>query len=66
MYEQGNFLHPHKLQEIPFSVNGNCGFPLVNALKQQYTGLDGGYDEVFANSEFTADIRLEVCSLLSV
>ena len=57
---QGAALRSHELREILFSVNGKCGYLLDNALKQQYTGLDGMDDRVFDNPEPTVNIRLEV------
>ena len=51
-----------ELQEIiPFSVNGTCGYPLNDALKKQYTGLDGRDDKMFINCKSSISIRLEVC-----
>jgi len=49
------------LQEvIPFSVNGVCGYSLANALKKQYTGLDGRDDKMFVYCKSSIFIRLEV------
>ena len=55
-------LSPEELQEtIPFSVNGGCGYPLKDALKKQYTGLDGRDDKMFVNCKSSISIRVEVC-----
>jgi len=59
-------LSPEELQEtIWFSVNGVCGYPLKDALRKQYTGLEGRDDKMFANSKSSISIRLEVCPPLS-
>ena len=51
----------HELQEmILFRVNGKCGYPLRDALKKQYTGLDGRDDRMFVNFKSSISIRLEV------
>jgi len=49
-----------ELREILFSVNGKCGYPLGDALKKQYTTLDGWDDEMFDTPGSTINIRLEV------
>jgi len=54
-------LSEDELQEmILFGVNGVCGYPLVDALKKQYTGLDGRDDKMFTNCKSSISIRLEV------
>jgi len=54
-------LTEEELQEmIPFSVNGRCGYPLWDALKRQYTGLDGRDDKVFVGFKSSISLRLEV------
>ena len=56
--------HPvsqHDLQEmILFSVNGKCGYPLVDALRKQYRGLDGRDDKMFVDFKSSISLRLEV------
>ena len=60
-------LSQEELQElIPFSVNGVCGYPLVDALKKQYTGLDGKDDEMFIGFKSSISLRLEVRPLAPV
>jgi len=55
-----------ELQEmILFSVNGECGYPLKDALKKQYTGLDGRDDKMFVTCKSSISIRLEVRSSTS-
>ena len=55
-------LTEQELQEtILFSVNGVCGYPLRDALKKQYTGLDKRDEKVFVNCKSSISIRLEVC-----
>lgn len=63
---QGTALDQDELREILFTVNGNCGYPLADALKMQYAALDGWDDEVFETSRPTANIRLEVRRSASV
>jgi hypothetical protein len=54
-------LDPQELEElIRFSVNGRCGYPLEDALKKQYTGLDGKDDEMFVDCKSSIALRLEV------
>jgi len=49
------------LQEtIVFSVNGKCGYPLVDALRKQYRGLDGRDDKMFVDFKSSISLRLEV------
>lgn len=49
------------LQEIIlFGVNGECGYPLKDALCKQYTGLDGREEKVFVGFKSSVSIRLEV------
>ena len=56
-------LSQDELQEmILFSVKGVCGYSLVNALKKQYSGLDGRDDKMFVGSKSSISIRLEVRS----
>jgi hypothetical protein len=51
------------LQEmILFSVGGKCGYPLADALKKRYTGLDGRDSKVFVGFKSSISIRLEVRS----
>lgn len=64
-YEQGPPCSPHEVQEILFSVNGECGYPLKDALREQYTGLDGRYNEMFVDSR-VVNINLEVRPSMSV
>ena len=45
-----------------FSVNGVCGYPLADALKKEYHGLDGRDDKIFTKSGYSISIRVEVCS----
>jgi len=53
-------LSQHDLQEmILFRVNGRCGYPLVDALKKRYTGLDGRDDKMFVDFKSSISIRLE-------
>ena len=50
-----------QLQEmILFSVNGKCGYSLLDSLKKAYTGLDGRDDKVFTGAKSSISIRLEV------
>lgn len=57
-----SFLPQHELQEmVLFSVNGKCGYSLVDALKEQYDGLDGKDDKPFHKSASSFTMRLEVC-----
>ena len=54
-------LSPQELQAmILFRVNGRCGYPLADALKKQYTGLDGRDERMFADFKSSISIRLEV------
>ena len=49
------------LQEmILFSVGGKCGYPLMDALKKRYTGLDGRDNKVFVGFKSSISIRVEV------
>ena len=55
-------LSPQELQEmILFRVNGKCGYPLGDALKRQFTGLDGKDEKMFVGYKSSISIRLEVC-----
>ena len=45
---------------IPFRVNGNCGYPLKDALRKHYTGLDGRDEKMFIDFKSSISIRLEV------
>ena len=45
---------------ILFSVGGRCGYPLADALKKRYTGLDGRDGKVFVGFKSSISIRLEV------
>ena len=47
-------------QTILFKVNGDCGYPLEDALKKRYTGLDGRDDKMFVDFKSSISIRLEV------
>ena len=61
---QADPLPQDDLQEmISFSVNGKCGYPLDDALKKRYTGLDGRDDRVFVGSKSSISMRLEVRSM---
>jgi len=57
-------IHPlsqSDLQEmVLFSVNGKCGYPLVDALRKQYRGLDGRDDKMFVDFKSSISLRLEV------
>lgn len=54
-------LSQEELEEtILFSVNGVCGYPLKDALKKQYTGLDLRDAKMFINCKSSISIRLEV------
>ena len=54
-------LSQDELQEmILFRVNGRCGYPLKDALRSQYTGLDGRDNKMFINCKSPISIRLEV------
>ena len=58
-------LSQHELREvILFSVNGKCGYPLVDALRKQYTGLDGRDDKMSFGCKSAISLRLEVCPSL--
>ena len=55
------------LQEmILFKVNGKCGYPLKDAMKKQYTGLDGRDDSMFVDFNSFISIRVEVRPVLLV
>ena len=45
---------------ILFSVRGQCGYPLRDALRKVYTGLEGRDDKVFIGFDRYISIRLEV------
>ena len=45
---------------ILFRVNGKCGYPLGDALKTRYTGLDESDEKMFVDSKSSISIRLEV------
>ena len=48
MTEKMDPLSTNELQEmIRFSVNGKCGYPLRDVMKEQYTGRDGRDDKMF-------------------
>jgi hypothetical protein len=50
-----------ELQEmILFKVGGRCGYPLGNALRKLYTGLDGRDDKVLTGFKSSISIRVEV------
>jgi len=51
---------------ILFSVNGKCGYPLENALKERYTGLDRRENSILVDSKSSISIRLEVRSSVLV
>jgi hypothetical protein len=51
---------------IRFSVNGACGYPLEDALKKRYAGLDGRDDKMFVGCKSSISLRLEVCPAASV
>ena len=54
-------LSQDELREIiSFSVAGRCGYPLNDAVKKQYTGLDGRDDRMFVGSKSSISLRLEV------
>lgn len=54
-------LSRHELEEtILFSVNGKCGYPLADALREQYVGLDGKDDMMFVDFRSDVFLRLEV------
>jgi len=54
-------LTPEQLQEIiSFRLNGKCGYPLVDALKKQYTNLEGRDDKMFVHCKSSISIRFEV------
>lgn len=56
-----------QLQEmIVFKVNGKCGYPLIDALRGCYTGLDGRDDRMFVGSKSSISMRLEVRPTSSV
>ena len=51
----------HVPQEtILFSVNGKCGYSLVDALKERYTGLDRRGDKMFVHRRSYISLGLEV------
>jgi len=53
-------LSQHDLQEIiRFSVNGKCGYPLSDALRKRYRGLEGRDDKMFVDSKTSISLRLE-------
>jgi len=59
-------LSQYDLQEmILFSVDGKCGYPLEDALKKHYTGLDGRDDKMFVDFKSSISIRLEVRIVVS-
>lgn len=54
-------LSEDELQEmILFSVNGVCGYPLADALKKRYTGLDKSGEKMFVSFKSSVSLRLEV------
>ena len=54
-------LSQRDLQEvIQFRVNGKCGYPLVDAMRKQYRGLDGRDDKMFVDFKSSISLRLEV------
>ena len=56
-------LSQHELAEtILFRVNGKCGYPLGDALRKRYRGLDGRDDKMFADSKTSISLRIEVRS----
>ena len=56
----GPLLQHTMLEVVLFSVNGKCGYPLGNALKGQYAGLDRRDNKILLDSEPSISIRLEV------
>jgi len=44
---------------ILFRVDGQCGYPLKDALRKRYTGLEGRDDKMFESSKSSISIRLE-------
>jgi len=55
-----------ELQEmILFRVDGKCGYPLKDALRKRYTGLDGRDDKMFENSRSSISIRVGVSPISS-
>ena len=46
---------------ILFKVGGKCGYPLHDALKRLYTGLDGRDEKMFEGLKSSISIRVEVC-----
>jgi hypothetical protein len=54
-------LREEDLQEmIRFSVKGRCGYPLEDALKKRYAGLDRRDDKMFVDCKSSISIRAEV------
>ena len=53
-------------ETIHFKVNGKCGYPLEDALKKRYTGLDGRDDKMFVDFKSSISIRVEVRPTSSV
>jgi hypothetical protein len=54
-------LNDEELQEvIRFSVKGRCGYPLEDALRERYAGLDGRDDKMFVDCKSSISLRLEV------
>ena len=45
---------------ILFKVNGKCGYPLHDALKKCYTGLDGRDERMFHGFKSSISLRFEV------
>lgn len=60
-------LREEDLQEmIRFSVKGRCGYPLEDALKKRYAGLDRRDDKMFVDCKSSISIRVEVCPITLV
>ena len=41
-------------------MDGACGYPLKDALKKRYAGLDGRDDKMFVGCKSSISLRLEV------
>jgi len=51
----------HVPQEtILFNTNGKCGYPLVDALQERYTGLGGRDDTMFVDCKSYISLGFEV------
>ena len=51
---------------IVFKVNGKCGYPLKDALRKYYTGLNGRDEKMFTDFKSSISIRVEVRLTLSM